>query len=307
MPIRPAQEQVRRRAVRRDWGEALLQDRLPALAADMLHACLLADAEQRIARSARRHWDGVQPGEVGEARDAETPERRDLPRRDPGDVTEMVVAATAPLAVRPPGAGVTVRHEFRIGVVRRRDKRAEAAFKETDVGRALVDPVAREREVRTGRHHVHPFRGKPLELAEEAGVHAELEQGRGPGVARELGVDDFVGPVAEVARRRHPAEEVGATGPDVILECRLVDDIGAGPHRGQGFVRPDAGGGVVRAGIAVASNRPAIVAQAVEPGALVTMAALAEFLHARIVARSSEVRCRQLRKLPRSVGARTSW
>ena len=86
------------------------------------------------------------------------------------------------------------------------------------------------------------------------------------------------------AWRRGPEEEIGATGPDVVPECRLVDNVGAGPHRGQGFVRPGAGGGVFRARVVIAGDAPALLTPALEPGALVVQAALAEFLHVRIVA-----------------------
>jgi hypothetical protein len=66
-------------------------------------------------------------------------------------------------------------------------------------------------EIRTARgNDVHLLRELALQLADDVGVEAELQDGAGAGLAGELGVDDLVGPVAEVAGGIDAQEDVGA-------------------------------------------------------------------------------------------------
>ena len=69
-----------------------------------------------------------------------------------------------------------------------------------------------------------------LDPCEEIGVNAELHHMIRPWRARELGVDDFVAPRAEVRRRRNAAQEVGVTVPGLAKERRLVNDVRSRGH-----------------------------------------------------------------------------
>ena len=78
-----------------------------------------------------------------------------------------------------------------------------------------------------------------LEARDLLGVEAELEQEVGLDAARELRVGDLVAPGAEVGRAVvYAQEEVGVAAPAVVEEGALVDDLGAGAHRGEGRPPP---------------------------------------------------------------------
>ncbi len=75
-----------------------------------------------------------------------------------------------------------------------------------------------------------------LEALDLLGVRAHLEEGGGLHPAGELGVGDLVGPGAEVrARALDLQEEVGVAAPAAVEERGLVDDVGTGPHGGEGL------------------------------------------------------------------------
>ena len=190
----------------------------------------------------------------------------------------MIIAAATLLAIRPPRAIVAVRHDLRVRDVWRGDKFAKAAFEETKVGSVLVNSVAERLEIRTRRHNMHPFRLNTLELAEQFGVHAELEYRLRLCLSGELGVKHLVGPVSKVAWCFDPAQEVGAAGPGLIFESGLIDDIGASPHRGERLFKAGNGGLIVIAGIVVTGDGPTLVPESLEVGPFVAMAACPEFL-----------------------------
>ena len=74
-----------------------------------------------------------------------------------------------------------------------------------------------------------------LEASDLLAVEAELEEEVGLGAPGELRVGDLVAPGAEVGRAVvYAEEEVGVSGPAVVEEGALVDDLGAGAHGREG-------------------------------------------------------------------------
>src|SRR5262249_44098075 len=65
---------------------------------------------------------------------------------------------------------------------------------------------------------------RPLRVAQEVRVDAQLEDRARLALARELGVDDFVGPGAEAARRFDPPKHVGAASKAAMGEGPLDND-----------------------------------------------------------------------------------
>jgi len=76
---------------------------------------------------------------------------------------------------------------------------------------------------------VRKLRYTALNLADELGIEAKLEDRPAFGLAGQLGVDGFIGPTAEIARRIDLPEDVGATDPGARTQSALHDDVNA--HR----------------------------------------------------------------------------
>jgi Ribonuclease HepT-like len=80
--------------------------------------------------------------------------------------------------------------------------------------------------------------GQALHSAEQLRVQAQLDDELGPGLTRELRVDDLVAPVAEgQGWAWHAFEKIRVSAPCSVRERRLVDDLGAGEHRGLRLAR----------------------------------------------------------------------
>ena len=106
------------------------------------------------------------------------------------------------------------------------------------VGRVVGEAEGDRLPLDSPQGEVH-LGGRPaLDFAQQLRVHAELENGRGLGVAGQLGVPDLVAPVSEAAGLGDPHEEVGGPQPLSVEEHRLVDDIGPGAHRIESEVPP---------------------------------------------------------------------
>ena len=70
-----------------------------------------------------------------------------------------------------------------------------------------------------------------LREGEEVRVQAQLKDRPAAGLARELGIDHLVAPVAERARRRHAQQQIRAPAPGIVQQRRLRDDLRAAAHR----------------------------------------------------------------------------
>ena len=158
----------------------------------------------------------------------------DLQATDAGDESEVIVGAAAPIALDPPVAHVAVLGGLGISSgVARGERRLEPLFHEPVVGRVIGEPIAFGLKVMVRRDDVRFLRLAALQALEQARVHAELEDRARACLRRELRVRDLVRPVAEIARARDLAQEIGAAVPAVVGERRLVDDVRAGAHRGE--------------------------------------------------------------------------
>ena len=174
-------------------------------------------------------------------------------------------------------------------------------------------PVGEDVEPALGRHDGEALWQVPLRLGEEVRVEGELEDGAGPRLGGELGVDDLVGPGAEVARNFDAPEDIRAAGPPALLERPLGDDVQTLLHRLEGGVD---------------GRRAAQVGEVLDPEALRFEGRRGSASRARARApgappgrghstagpsrgrgrprRSRLVRCRQPRWFERSVAERTS-
>lgn len=117
------------------------------------------------------------------------------------------------------GAGETGEQSFAV-------ERLQALI----VREELIDAVADA--LPGSEHDVHVLRAYALELLEQIGVEAQLDEEVGLGVSRELGVQDLVAERAEGGGGPlYALEEVGEAAPVAVNECGLVDDIGPAEHR----------------------------------------------------------------------------
>ena len=155
------------------------------------------------------------------------------PRGDVGHEREVIVRPPASAADDVPATdGAVLR---RLGV---RGRRWRVSFRQRRVrhreeGRldhAVIGPVARGPErlrlpVATPQSHVHPFRVDALDGLQELVVHADLEQGRGLDLVRQLGVRDLVRPAQRRLRIIDAEQEVREAEPGPIEEAGLEDDV----------------------------------------------------------------------------------
>ena len=154
--------------------------------------------------------------EAFESRDAGRVEPLDLRAPDPGDEREVVVPLPLCLAAPKELAERAVDDRVRVGRPVVLDRVQEPRLDPPVVGEEVVwlealtlaEPV----------DDVHARRPAPLDPSELLGVEAELKQVSRFRSARELGVDDVVGPV------RLKLEKVREPVPPVLDKRRLVDD-----------------------------------------------------------------------------------
>src|SRR5260370_42007148 len=133
----------------------------------------------------------------------------------------MVVAPSL-LAALVPSADAAVLYRLWIGLDRGGGgDRLQPRFGVVEVGAIVADPEPRPGPI--AQREVHPLRRAALHAGDELGVERRLQQRRGLGTARQLGVDDLVAVRTELARRVHLLEEVGVAEPLSVEQSRLVD------------------------------------------------------------------------------------
>ena len=152
------------------------------------------------------------------------------------------------------------------------------------------------------------LRHPSLNRADDVRIRAELQNRPAARLLGELGVHDFVGPVAKRARRRNSHEDVGVAGPNAIGEGGLDDDLGAARH-GVAGLRDSRVGELV---LAEVDDLQALAAKGRHVRALVLVAARSQDLQEVVVrlrrlhlpARDGKLQRRQVRasEMIREVG-----
>ncbi len=255
-------------------------EREPGPATRELDPRLLAHAPIALARPARRlpadrQRLGREPFERG---DVVLHQLAGLEPREPGDQAQVIVGPPLPVAVLEPAADLAVLDRIRVGRRPAHDRGVgrglEAPSHPAVVGEVVLDPVGLEREAVEPGHHVHVLGAEALDHGDQVGVEAELEHGLRLGVARQLGVERLVGPVAEAAGARDAQQHVGAAEPALVRERRLGDHVPAGEHRGDRALERAA----LAALLLEVRDRSALRFEVCEVGALVLEAALGQHL-----------------------------
>ena len=77
------------------------------------------------------------------------------------------------------------------------------------IGGVVGDAKGNRLAFRTPEGEVHLRRCQPLILLKQIGIHAQLEYGRGLGVAGKLSIPDLIAPGAKIAGLFHASQEVG--------------------------------------------------------------------------------------------------
>ena len=98
----------------------------------------------------------------------------------------------------------------------------------------MIDPVDFRPVAGTRGHDADLVRPPALQLAQQLGVEAQLQDRSRLGIRRQLGVHHLVVVVPQTAAARHPQQHVGAAGPAAAGQPRLGDDVspfGQGPER----------------------------------------------------------------------------
>jgi hypothetical protein len=72
---------------------------------------------------------------------------------------------------------------------------------------------------------MHLLRLAALRTRQQIRVQAQLQYGASLGFSCELGIDNFVRPVAERTASGNANEHIGATAPNALQECALDDDL----------------------------------------------------------------------------------
>lgn len=156
----------------------------------------------------------------------------DVEGADARDEAEMVVFVPLGIALFRPAAGVAIGDRVGVSRVPRRSSQHffESLPDEPVVCLEVRKSESLRREPIPGLHDVHPGRGAPLQPPHNVGVEAELENRAASRVLRELGVDDLIGPPAQIARLRNPQEHVRTTAPATVAQLGLDDGVGAVAH-----------------------------------------------------------------------------
>ena len=162
---------------------------------------------------------GREVAEPLERRDPGGGEALDLRPGDAGDERQVVVLLPPLLAESEEVAEAAVLDRVRVGGRAVLDGGEEAAAEAPVEGEVVVGPEALE--LAGAGDDVHPLRPAALDASDLLGVEAELEDVRGPRVARELRVERLVAAV----RLAH--DEVGEPAPGAVDEGGLVDDLAA--------------------------------------------------------------------------------
>ena len=157
----------------------------------------------------------------------------------------MVVVPAALDALGRPAADVAVLDGLGIGLGRRiggphlvRHRREESVAGAPVVRHVVVDAQPLHGPGAAAERDVQPLRADALDPFELVDVRADLQDRARLDVAGELGVGDLVvvrAPDRRPIRVVDPQQEVGVAAPRPVEERRLVDDVGAGGHRGDRF------------------------------------------------------------------------
>ena len=214
-----------------------MQRRRPAARVE-LEARLFPHAHVRLGRAAiRLELEGQrQPAEEAQRGRSTRLELAALHARDPRDEREVVVRPTLLGTVGDPRTDLTVLDRLRIafrGHVARRPqhRRRQLIPHETEVGRVVVHAEDVLGMIGIRRDDAEELRRAALRDGQHVGVETKLEDRTGAGLARELGVGDFVGPGTELAGSRDLQQYVGASEPLPLHQGTLDDDAGASVHR----------------------------------------------------------------------------
>jgi len=116
----------------------------------------------------------------------------------------------------------------------------------------------------------------PLHLPHELGIKAQLQHSTCAGLARQLGVDDFVVVVAQPAGTGGLQQEVGSPPPTPVIERRLEDDVSTLVHGGESVLGR-------RRMLGQFDDRKALAFEMLEILRLVLDALLAQDLKGRVV------------------------
>jgi hypothetical protein len=174
-----------------------------------------------------------QLGQRGHRRHGTGLELASLQPRDPGHERQVIVERS-PLAAGPgPAADGAMLDRLGIvgarqRVVRHRNGGKHALEHQAEVRGVLVEPVRLRLD---RRYHLKALGAHSLRRRQHLRVQPELEDRPGLRLARELGVGDLVGPVAERARSGNALKNVGISEPGAISQCALDYDIRAVAHR----------------------------------------------------------------------------
>ena len=166
----------------------------------------------------------------------------DLPLMKPAQTrheAEMIILSASAAAGNLPTADVTMRHRLRVGSWSiRLDIRfnglLDLAAHQPVVRQVVLDTKnfsnKRLHRIRTGRHHMHALRERPLNLLHHVGVQTELQNRSGFGLPRKFGVYHFIDPVAKLAAALDSAQNICSARPSPTSKGCLYDDIRASAH-----------------------------------------------------------------------------
>ena len=148
---------------------------------------------------------------------------------------------------------------------------------QTVVGVEVGEPKRLPRKALSRLHHVHARRLPPLDHPQQVGIQAQLQDRPTPRLLRQLGVDDVVGPITQVAGFVDPDQDVGVAVEASIAQVGLDDDVGA---RASGF--EGASVVVLASELAQIDDAQRALAEMIDVGLLVVDAALLQQLERRV-------------------------
>ena len=143
----------------------------------------------------------------------------------------VVGGATGATALVPP-ALEAVTYLLGIGLRRRGERGEQVTANLPRIGGAIGQPVWPAGTVAGDDRQ--ELRRTSLQDGKAVGIHGHLQQRGDLDLSRQLRVRHVVGPVAQRTGPVRPLlQEIGVTAPDAVEEGGLVDNVDAGPHRGQ--------------------------------------------------------------------------
>ena len=148
----------------------------------------------------------------------------------------MVVFVTFAIANGPPATGIAVWRWFGIrvrcgSVDRHVDETLESSSDKAVVRQEVMHPERLRLKLNPRGNNVHTVRKRTLNLSNDVRVEGELENRSCTSRPCELGVDDFIRPLAKIAWTIDSTQDVRTTDPPTACQHRLNDDVSPGPHR----------------------------------------------------------------------------